>query len=123
MQCTHFTDCHQLILWIFFVALLSVVSKISPKKKATVTLTCHLSDASEVTEYEWVHVTHDFNVSQSERSIQNWKVLKTDKMAEENSGEWACRFYGKKGILGNVTYHIPLMSKLTPLDLNFTVLC
>uniref|UniRef100_A0A667X4L4 Ig-like domain-containing protein n=1 Tax=Myripristis murdjan TaxID=586833 RepID=A0A667X4L4_9TELE len=88
-------------------------NKISSKKKATVTLTCLLSDESEVTDYKWVHVTHDFNGSQSERSVQTGKVLKIDKMAEENSGEWACRFYGEKGILGNVTYHIPLMSGLT----------
>ncbi|KAM3873243.1 cell adhesion molecule CEACAM2 [Diretmus argenteus] len=82
-------------------------------RRAPVTLTCHLSDPSEVTKYEWVYVTYDLNGTQSVSSIQEGKVLSISKAADDNSGEWACRFYGTKGVLGNVTYHIPLISSLT----------
>ncbi|KAF7670152.1 hypothetical protein LDENG_00050160 [Lucifuga dentata] len=85
-------------------------SNISSKKRSSVTLTCHLSDPREVTEYEWVHVTYDLNGTQFVRSIQKdkEKELTISKMSEENFGEWTCRFYGKFGILGNVTYQLHL---------------
>ncbi|XP_067457287.1 lymphocyte activation gene 3 protein-like [Thunnus thynnus] len=94
-----------------------VVAKIDSttpsKKKASMTLTCQLTDESEVTEYEWVHVTYDLNGTQSVESIQNGKTLSIGKVSDENWGEWACRFYGKEGILGNVTYNVQLMSGLS----------
>uniref|UniRef100_UPI0037E82B3C lymphocyte activation gene 3 protein-like n=1 Tax=Semicossyphus pulcher TaxID=241346 RepID=UPI0037E82B3C len=85
-------------------------SSVVSKKEASVTLTCQLTDASEVTAYEWVHVVDDLNGTQSIGSIQKGK---TQQVSEEDQGEWACRFYGKEGILGNVTYHIQRMSGLT----------
>lgn len=77
------------------------------------TLTCQLTDSSEVTDYEWVHVVYDLNGTQSVGSIQKGKTLSISKVSEENMGEWTCLFYGKEGILGNVTYHIQLMSKFS----------
>lgn len=91
---------------------LSVDSSLS-KKKDSVTLTCQLSDASEVTDYEWVHVTYDINGTQSVGSIQKGKTLNIDQGSEENWGEWTCRFSSKVGVLGNVTYQVQQMSKFT----------
>ncbi|XP_070823195.1 lymphocyte activation gene 3 protein-like [Chaetodon trifascialis] len=86
-------------------------SRTTSKERGTVTLTCQLSDSSDVTDYEWVHVVYDLNGTQSIGSIQKGKTLSISKMSE-NQGEWACRFYGTEGILGNVTSHIQLMSGL-----------
>ncbi|TDH11641.1 hypothetical protein EPR50_G00063060 [Perca flavescens] len=92
-----------------------VVAKIDSvsKKTGSVTLTCQLTDTSKVINYEWVNVIYDLNGTQSVRSIQKGKTLIISKVSEENQGEWTCRFYGKEGILGNVTYHIQLMSGLS----------
>lgn len=76
------------------------------------TLTCQLTDTSEVVDYEWVHVVHDINGTQSVESIQKGKTLSLGKVSEENQGEWTCRFYGQQGMLGNVTHHVPMMGKL-----------
>ncbi|KAM4601514.1 lymphocyte activation gene 3 protein [Polymixia lowei] len=89
------------------------VGRISSTRRAPATLSCDLSDPSEVTNYEWAHVTFDLNGTQSVTSIQEGKVLKFNSATEENAGEWTCRFYGKKGILGNVTYHIHQIGGLT----------
>lgn len=91
---------------------LSVESSITSKKKGSMALTCKLTDTSEVTDYEWVHVVYDNNGTQSFESIQKGKTLSISKVSEENRGEWTCRFSGKEGILGNVTYQVQLMSKL-----------
>ncbi|XP_029283493.1 lymphocyte activation gene 3 protein [Cottoperca gobio] len=92
-----------------------VVAKIgsSITSKGSVTLTCHLTDTSEVTHYEWVHVAYDLNGNRSVGSLQKGKTLSINKVSEENRGDLACRFYGKDGMLGNVTHHIPLMSALS----------
>ncbi|XP_054477608.1 uncharacterized protein LOC129109540 [Anoplopoma fimbria] len=87
-------------------------SSIPSENTGSVTLTCQLTDTSEVTDYEWVHVVYDFNGTRSVGSIQKGKTLSISTVTEENQGEWACNFYGKDGILGNVTYHIQLMSRL-----------
>lgn len=96
-----------------------VVAKIDSstlsKKSNSVTLTCQLTDTSEVTYYEWVHVAYDLNGTQSFGPTQRGKTLSINKVSEENGGEWACRFYGKEGILGNVTYNLQVMSKFKPL--------
>ncbi|XP_071324675.1 lymphocyte activation gene 3 protein-like [Trachinotus anak] len=86
---------------------------VSSKKKDSVTLTCQLSDASEVTDYEWVYVTYDINGTQSVRPIQKGKTLSISQVSEENWGEWVCLFSSKDGMLGNVTYHVQLMSGLS----------
>ncbi|XP_034553173.1 uncharacterized protein LOC117822504 [Notolabrus celidotus] len=94
-----------------------VVAKIESsgvsKKKRSLTLTCQLTDTSEVTDYEWVRVEYDLNDTQSVESIQKGKSLTINTESEENHREWVCRFYGKEGILGNVTYHLHQMSGLT----------
>ncbi|XP_030014822.1 hemicentin-2 [Sphaeramia orbicularis] len=87
-----------------------VDTTVSSKKNIPMTLTCQLTDTSDVTEYVWVHVTYDVNGSQSIGSIHKGKTLALSQVSEDNRGEWACRFYGKEGFLGNVTYNIQLMS-------------
>ncbi|XP_033495786.1 lymphocyte activation gene 3 protein [Epinephelus lanceolatus] len=94
-----------------------VVAKIessTPSKKTdSMTLTCQLTDSSEVTDYEWVHMVYDLNGTQSVGSTQKEKTLSISQDSKENQGEWTCVFYGKGGILGNVTHHIHLMSGLS----------
>ncbi|KAK5861782.1 hypothetical protein PBY51_017232 [Eleginops maclovinus] len=90
-----------------------IVSSTPLKKTGSVTLTCQLTDAKGVTDYEWVHVVSDLNGSQSVQSVQKGNTLSIDTTSEENQGEWACRFYGKDGVLGNVTYHNQMMSGLS----------
>ncbi|XP_042345297.1 lymphocyte activation gene 3 protein-like [Plectropomus leopardus] len=90
-----------------------IENSIPSKKTGSVTLTCRLSDTSEVTDYEWVHVVYDLNGTQSVGSIQKGKTLDLSTVSEDDQGEWACRFYGKYGVLGNVTHHIKLMSGLS----------
>nr|XP_019948210.1 PREDICTED: obscurin-like [Paralichthys olivaceus] len=87
-----------------------IESSVLSKKKASVTLTCQLSDTSKVTEYEWVRVTYDLNGTQVFGSIHKGKTLSISQLSEESWGTWACRFSGKEGILGNITYHVPMMS-------------
>ncbi|XP_047188169.1 lymphocyte activation gene 3 protein [Scophthalmus maximus] len=91
----------------------TIDNSVPSKKKGAGTLTCQLSDTSEVTEYEWVHVTYDPSATQSFRSIQKGKTLSLNQVSEENWGEWACRFSGKEGNLGNITYHVQMMSGLS----------
>uniref|UniRef100_A0A3Q4M1N5 Ig-like domain-containing protein n=1 Tax=Neolamprologus brichardi TaxID=32507 RepID=A0A3Q4M1N5_NEOBR len=91
-----------------------VVAKIVRlKQKYSTTLTCQLSDASEVTKYEWAHVTYDENGTAIVGSIQNGKDIIITDGSEESWGEWTCSFYGQDGLLGNVTYNTHLMSGLS----------
>lgn len=80
------------------------------------TLNCQLTDTSDVTNYEWVHVAYDNEGTLSFGKILKGKLLRLNKMSEEKQGEWTCRFYGKQGVLGNVTDHIPLTSEFSLLD-------
>lgn len=80
------------------------------------TLDCQLTDTSDVTHYEWVHVAYDNKGTRSFGTILKGKLLTLNTISEEKQGEWTCRFYGKQGVLGNVTDHIPLMSEFSPLD-------
>ncbi|XP_068179482.1 lymphocyte activation gene 3 protein-like [Antennarius striatus] len=93
-----------------------VVAKIDSStlshKQGSVTLTCLLTDTTEITRYEWVHVVYDISGSQSVVSIQSGKTLQISKISAAAQGEWICRFYGKEGMLGNISYHFPLMSGL-----------
>ncbi|XP_068998594.1 lymphocyte activation gene 3 protein-like [Embiotoca jacksoni] len=91
-----------------------VVAKIvSEKKKDSMTLTCQLTDTSEITEYEWLQVIYDLNGTESVGPVLKGKTLIISKVSEEKWGEWTCRFYGKEGILGNITYHAHQMSGLS----------
>ncbi|XP_067094341.1 lymphocyte activation gene 3 protein-like [Osmerus mordax] len=86
-------------------------------RRAPVTLTCHLSDASEVTDYSWVQLTPVLNGTQSAIPFpSNGKVLNIGAVTEKTAGEWACLFYGKQGMLGNVTYDLQLMSGLSGVE-------
>nr|XP_057910106.1 lymphocyte activation gene 3 protein-like [Doryrhamphus excisus] len=71
-----------------------------------VTLTCQLTDTSEVMRYEWVHVTYDPSGTRLVKSIQEGKTLYMGKVNVEDVGEWVCRFHGKERLLGNVTHRI-----------------
>ncbi|XP_053699695.1 lymphocyte activation gene 3 protein-like isoform X1 [Synchiropus splendidus] len=57
------------------------------------TLTCRLTDPSEVTEYQWVV---------SNQSTQGGPTITTTR---GRSGDITCRFYGRHGLLGTVTRH------------------
>ncbi|KAI1885795.1 hypothetical protein AGOR_G00207470 [Albula goreensis] len=89
-----------------------VRSMVPVKPNAPVTLTCDVSNDTGVTGYEWVRVTYDLNGTQTVNGKQKSKTLKIQKMTEEFSGEWVCRYSGKHGILGNASYHLHLMSRL-----------
>ncbi|XP_029694565.1 lymphocyte activation gene 3 protein-like [Takifugu rubripes] len=80
-------------------------------KAGSVTMSCHLSDTSEVTRYEWVHQDFDQSGNLTVVSIHKGKDLTVAKKGDDK-GEWTCRFYGKQGILGNVTHHMAVMSSL-----------
>lgn len=93
-----------------FRFLLKTVDIGLPANKAdSVTMTCQLTDSSEVTHYEWVH--RDAG-NQSVTSIHPGKELTVDQRSGENQGEWTCLFYGTQGVLGNVTHHLTMMSTL-----------
>ncbi|KAG5271372.1 hypothetical protein AALO_G00178960 [Alosa alosa] len=82
----------------------------SPSTKRTpLTLTCQLSNDKEVTKYEWVRVTYD---NSSVATVTPVGKNKTLKLTEDDMGEWVCRYYGERGLLGNVTYHLHLMGGL-----------
>lgn len=87
-----------------------VVAKIvKSKKKGSMMLSCHLSDSSEVTKYEWVNVNYDINGTKSVGPILYGQTVSVT----ENLGEWTCRYFGKNGLLGNVTTQIHLMAGLS----------
>ncbi|XP_053289012.1 lymphocyte activation gene 3 protein [Pleuronectes platessa] len=88
-------------------------SSVPSKKKGSVTLTCQVSDTSEVTQHEWVRVTYDLNGTEAFGSIHKGKTLSISPLSEESWGTWACRFSGRDGTLGNITYHVPMMSGLS----------
>lgn len=101
---------------------LPVDSSTPSKKKDSVTLTCELSATDEVTGYEWVHVTYDLNGTEQAETIFSGPTVNIDTALEENRGEWVCRFYGKEGMLGNVTHHLHLMSKLNSRENIFMII-
>ncbi|XP_061675758.1 hemicentin-1-like [Syngnathoides biaculeatus] len=85
-----------------------VVAKIDRYVTRTeaVTLTCQLTDTSEVTRYQWVHVTYDLSGARLVKPIQGGKSLRLSRVSPEDAAEWVCQFYGTKGPLGNVTHGI-----------------
>ncbi|XP_074539379.1 lymphocyte activation gene 3 protein [Halichoeres trimaculatus] len=90
-----------------------IESSSTPKTKHSVTLTCKVTDTSDITDYEWVHVAYDYNNTPSVESRQKGNTLTINTASDENQGEWVCRFYRKEDMLGNVTYHALQMSALT----------
>ncbi|XP_032414089.1 lymphocyte activation gene 3 protein [Xiphophorus hellerii] len=87
-----------------------VVAKIvKSKKKGTTMLSCQLSDPSEVTDYQWVHVSYDINGTESVGPVQYGQTVPV----KEDFGEWTCRFLGTSGLLGNVTTQVHLMAGLS----------
>ncbi|XP_043117680.1 protein borderless-like [Puntigrus tetrazona] len=92
-----------------------VVARVSRSSgSGPVTLTCHLSNSDQVTSYEWLRVNYGPNDTQTLTSVQKTvqKTLRIQKVDEEGAGEWVCRYYGKQGVLGNVTYELHLMGAL-----------
>ncbi|MED6252129.1 hypothetical protein ATANTOWER_007367 [Ataeniobius toweri] len=87
-----------------------VVAKIvMSKKKGSMMLSCQLSDSSEVTDYEWVHVSYDINGTESVGPILRGQTVSV----KESGGEWMCRYIGKNGVLGNVTTQVHFMAGLS----------
>uniref|UniRef100_A0A3P8SW07 Ig-like domain-containing protein n=1 Tax=Amphiprion percula TaxID=161767 RepID=A0A3P8SW07_AMPPE len=83
----------------------------STKEKGSVTLSCQLSDSSDVTKYDWVQTTSDPNGTESVRSVLKGKTVRISPESEQN--QWTCRFYGKEGVLGNITHQAQLIGGLT----------
>ncbi|XP_077384285.1 roundabout homolog 2 isoform X2 [Festucalex cinctus] len=91
-----------------------VVAKIgrSAAPEKTIALTCQLTDTSEVTRYQWVRVTYDLNGMREVESIRDGKSIHVSEASREDGGEWVCRFYGARGLLGNVTQNVTLQLDL-----------
>uniref|UniRef100_A0A3P8WXB8 Lymphocyte activating 3 n=1 Tax=Cynoglossus semilaevis TaxID=244447 RepID=A0A3P8WXB8_CYNSE len=90
-----------------------VVAKSEWSCQHSATLTCQLSDDSEVTGYEWLQVTSEVNGSQTVRSVHQGETLSISLLSEDTWTTWVCLFSKKDGILGNVTYQVQMTSSLT----------
>uniref|UniRef100_A0A8C6UJE1 Ig-like domain-containing protein n=1 Tax=Neogobius melanostomus TaxID=47308 RepID=A0A8C6UJE1_9GOBI len=77
------------------------------RNEASLTLTCQLSDTSDVTEYEWIYTASDLSGNRFIASVQKGRTV---TLSQESEGQWTCRFSGEQGVLGNVTYNIQHMS-------------
>lgn len=91
-----------------------VVSSSASSGNGPVTLTCHLSNSNQITSYEWLRVTYGPNDTQtvtSVTSVQKTNSFRIQKVTERDAGEWVCRYYGKQGVLGNVTYELHIMGR------------
>lgn len=101
------------LLLIFCVFFSSVDSSgQSNRRGGPVTLTCHLSDTSEVTHYDWVREVPSDSGGGGVQSVGVVKRGKILNVSNVSNALWTCQYYGKKGLLGNVTYYTPQMSKL-----------
>ncbi|KAG7336020.1 hypothetical protein KOW79_000713 [Hemibagrus wyckioides] len=85
---------------------------LSSHKNGKTTLTCRISSTSQVTNYEWIHVEYGVSDTQIFTSVQNSSSKMLSIPKEKHLGEWVCRFYNKQQLLGNVTYHLQMMSGL-----------
>ncbi|KAK3572101.1 hypothetical protein QTP86_022330 [Hemibagrus guttatus] len=85
---------------------------LSSHKNGKTTLTCRISNTSQVINYEWIHVGYGVNNTQIFTSVQNSssKILSIPK--DKHLSEWVCRFYNKQQLLGNATSHLQMMSGL-----------
>lgn len=88
-----------------------VSAVVSSDRNGKTTLTCRISNPTQVTSYEWIHVEYGVNDTQTFTSVQKStsKVLSIPK--EKQLGEWVCRFYNQQQLLGNATYHLQMMSE------------
>lgn len=89
-----------------------VLSTSTSSGNGPVTLTCHLSNSDQITSYEWLRVTYGANDTQTVTSVQKTKSFRIQQVTEKHAGEWMCRYYGKQGVLGNVTYQFHMMGAL-----------
>ncbi|XP_077065113.1 T-cell surface glycoprotein CD4 [Siphateles boraxobius] len=89
-----------------------VLSSSASSGNGPVTLTCHLSNSEHITSYEWLRVTYGTNDTQTVTSVQKTQSFRIQHVTEKHAGEWMCRYYGKQGVLGNVTYQFPIMGAL-----------
>ncbi|KAA0703019.1 hypothetical protein E1301_Tti010873 [Triplophysa tibetana] len=88
---------------------LVIARVLSSSSKGQMTLTCHLSNFSQVTSYEWLRVIYGVNNTQTVTSVSTSNTVKIPKVSVQNIGEWVCRYYGKEGLLGNATYQLNMM--------------
>ncbi|XP_076844626.1 uncharacterized protein lag3 isoform X2 [Brachyhypopomus gauderio] len=83
---------------------------------------CELSNASQVTHYEWLSSKYDGNATQTLSSVRKTELNSlTATFAEmKDLGELVCRYYEQQRLLGNITFHMQIMSSLagekTPVD-------
>ncbi|XP_063054346.1 hemicentin-2-like [Engraulis encrasicolus] len=89
-----------------------VLSSLPSKKSSGLTLTCQLSNDREVTIYEWLRVNYDNASVATITSLGEGRTLKLPVVTTDDIGEWVCRYHGRNGPLGNVTYHLQLMGGL-----------
>ncbi|CAM4698318.1 unnamed protein product [Leuciscus chuanchicus] len=89
-----------------------VLSSSASSGNGPVTLTCHLSKSDQNISYEWFRVTYGPNDTQTVTSVRKTKSFRIQQVTEKHAGEWMCRYYGKQGALGNVTYQFPIMGAL-----------
>ncbi|XP_051575889.1 uncharacterized protein LOC127453509 [Myxocyprinus asiaticus] len=89
-----------------------VQSSSASSRHGPVTLTCHLSDSSGITSYEWLRVTYGVNNTQTVTFVKKSKDLRIQKVTEKDIGEWVCRYYGRQGVLGNITYQLHMTGAL-----------
>ncbi|XP_062847639.1 lymphocyte activation gene 3 protein-like [Trichomycterus rosablanca] len=86
----------------------------SSYKNDRLTLSCLISSADLVTEYEWIYLSYGVNDTQTmtpvQRSTSN--VLIISRADEKPPGAWVCRYYNEKQLLGNVTHPLQMMSGL-----------
>ncbi|KAM9489272.1 lymphocyte activation gene 3 protein [Clarias gariepinus] len=87
---------------------------LTSKRNGNTVLTCRISNTSQVTGYEWIYVEYGENYTQTFTSVQKStsNVLKVPKDKHLGLGEWMCSFYNQNQLLGNVTYHLQMMSGL-----------
>uniref|UniRef100_A0A4W4H880 Ig-like domain-containing protein n=1 Tax=Electrophorus electricus TaxID=8005 RepID=A0A4W4H880_ELEEL len=92
-----------------------VTAQVSQSSRSdNVVLTCDLSNASQVTDYEWLRSTYDINATQTLTSVQKSRsnsltILNAEVKDQEG---WVCRYYEQQRLLGNVTFHMQMMSGL-----------
>ncbi|KAI4877345.1 hypothetical protein NFI96_017323, partial [Prochilodus magdalenae] len=86
---------------------------LSSSRSGQMTLNCNLSDASQVTQYEWLRLDYGENATYTLTPVKSTSKVFTIPKSEANGlGGWVCRFYEQQRLLGNVTYHQQMMSGL-----------